>query len=479
MDPRRIASAIGSIVLVVGATMVFPIVWSVLDGGRDLKALAVSMLVTVAIGAILRLIPARGSLRRKDSFVVVSVGWIVVTALGALPFYLSGTLPSYTDAFFETMSGFTTTGATVLTDIEAVSRGVLFWRSFTHWLGGMGIIVLSLAVFSMIHGGTSLFRAEVPGISPERILPRLKQTAAILWLIYAGFSLAQTLTLMVAGLPLYESLIHTFGTMATGGFSSKNASVEAFNSGIIEAIIIAFMLAAGTNFSLHYRVIQKKDPRLYLYDTEWRGFILIAGTVTLMIIASLIVHMDTPPLTALRMSVFQTVSILTTTGYSSADFDAWPDLARVLLFFLMFVGGCAGSTGGSMKVARVILLVKYARKYITRSARPRSVIQTKLGDTNVDDSTMHDVLAFFFVYVAIYVVGVIAVAATGVSVLTSIAASAATLGNIGPGLEAIGPAMNYAPLNHLAKWVLCGLMLAGRLELLAVLIIFSPRFWRR
>lgn len=478
MNLRLVSHTIGKVSILIALTMVFPLLIAVKDGSPDVHALLYSILVSLSVGVILSLFKPQGKIGRKEGFAIVGLGWIVITAVGALPIYFSGTVPTYTDAFFETMSGFTTTGATVLSDIEGVPRGILFWRSLTHWLGGMGIIVLSLAIFSFLKKGASLFQAEVPGPVPDRILPRLKQTAAMLWIIYAVLSLAETLALKAAGLSLYESLIHTFGTMATGGFSSRNISIESFHNTTIEIIIVIFMVLAGLNFSLYYRVLQKKSLKSLLFDPETKGFLGIIFIATTIVTISLSTEMKLPLLDSLRRSVFQVVSIVTTTGFSSDNFDLWPSLSKGILLLLMFIGGCTGSTGGSIKVARILLLAKYAKRQILKATKPRLVLQTKLGSTAIPDSVIHEILAFFFMYIALFAIGALIVMATGQDMLTSIAASAATIGNVGPGFAGVGPLQNYAEMHFIAKWTLSFLMLAGRLEILTVVVMLNPGFWR-
>jgi len=479
MHYKLIINSLGNIFSLLAVTMVWPLFFAIRDNTPDAKALSFSILITLFAGMALRLVKPDGKFGRREGFVIVGFGWIFGVAFGALPLYLSGIAPSYTDAYFEIMSGFTTTGATALSNIESIYRGILFWRSLTHWLGGMGIIMLSLAVFSIFGGGASLYQAEVPGLVSEKILPRLKHTAAVLWLIYTVISVAQVIALKLAGMPLFDSLIHTFGSMGTGGFSSRNISVEAYHSVAIELIIAIFMILAGMNFSLYYRVVQKKSLKALFGDPEAKGFLRIIFGATLLIAVNLVWATRQPLGEALRQSFFQVASIITTTGFSSTNFEKWPYFAQGILFLLMFIGGCTGSTGGSIKVARIILLFKYMWRQILRTARPRLMIQTKLGNTPVPDQVIHEILAFFFIYMMLFTMGALVVMATGQDLVTSLTASAATLGNIGPGLANVGPLDNYGILHPIAKWTLSFLMLAGRLELLTIMVMFSPSFWKR
>ena len=479
MRLRLVFHTIGKILLLLAFIMFIPLQVAIFNRGTDVFAFGRSIALTLLVGALLSLIKPEGEFRRREGFAVVGLGWILLTACGALPYYLSGTTPTYTDAFFETMSGFTTTGATILPTIESVARGILLWRSLTHWLGGMGIIVLSLAVFSFLRQGASLFQAEVPGPFPDKIVPRLKKTAATLWLIYIAFTLAEVIALSWAGMSLYESVIHTFGTMATGGFSSRNLSVESFHSVLIEGIIITFMFLAGINFSLYYRALKKKSLKPLITNDETRVYTGIILLATLLITISLVTKMDLPLGESLRRAGFQVVSIITTTGFSSDNFDTWPVFARGILFTLMFFGGCTGSTGGAIKIARIVVLVKYARRQVQRAINPRLIIQTKLDSAPLPDEVIHEISAFFFMYIALFTFGALFLMATGEELVTSLTAAASTIGNIGPGFVGVGPLKNYSGLHIAAKWVLSFLMLAGRLEILPIFALFSPRFWRK
>lgn len=479
MHFRLIIHSVGTVVLLLALAMVFPLFWAVKDQSPGIMAFVVSILITAGVGLVLKMVRPAGNFSRRDGFAIVGIGWLLIVSLGALPLYLSGTTPAYTDAFFESMSGFTTTGATVLTNLEVVSREVLFWRSLTHWLGGMGIILLSLAIFSIMHTGIALFQAEVPGLAPERILPRLKQTAVVMWLIYTGLSLLEAVALNLAGLSPFESMIHTFGTMATGGFSSRDLSVQAFANGAVEWVITVFMFLAGVNFALYYRFIRRRSLKRLFAATEVKWYSMIILSAAAIIAYSLSTGMGFSPAAAVRHGLFQAVSICTTTGFSSANFDVWPSLAKGVLFLLMFVGGCTGSTGGSIKVARIVLLFKYALRRIQQAARPRLVIQTKFGKTAVSDQVLHETLSFFFLYIALFLGGTLVVMGTGEEMITAVSAAAATIGNVGPGFGIVGPAGNYAHMHTAAKWVLSFLMLAGRLEILTILILLTPGFWRK
>ncbi len=479
MSYRLIIHSIGNILILLALTMFLPVFWSIKDHSTDLGPLLASIALTLIAGFLMRLFKPEGKFGRREGFVIVGIGWVLIVAFGALPLFLSGAVPSYTDAYFEIMSGFTTTGATVIGDVESLGRGIIFWRSLTVWIGGMGIIVLSLAVFAFFGGGASLFHAEVPSLVPEKIMPRLKHTATALWGIYSVFSLIQVIVLKLAGLSFFDSLVHTFSAMGTGGFSSRNISIEAYHSLPIEMILTVFMTLAGLNFSLYYRAIQKRSLKAIYTDPETKGYLMVLTVATLLVAGSLVFGMKLSVLGALRYAVFQVVSICTTTGFSSNDFAVWPPFAQALLFLLMFIGGCAGSTAGALKVARVMLLFKYMKKQILKVARPRLMIQAKLGEAHIQDSVVHEILAYFFMYVLLFVFGGMVLTSTGVDLVTAFSASAATLGNIGPGLANVGPLSNFGFLHPVAKWTLSFLMLAGRLEILTVLVMFSRSFWKR
>lgn len=479
MHYRLVLYSLGNILLLLALIMMFPLIVALFYNSPDVSSFAYSFLITLLVSIGLRQLKSEGNYGHREGYLIVAVGWALFSLFAALPYYLSNAVPSFVDAYFEAMSAFTTTGATIVIDIEALTPPILFWRSFCQWLGGMGFILLSLAVFSIFGSGASMFRAEVPSVTPEKIMPKLKHTAITFWLIYTGITVLEVIALNVAGMSFFESLIHSFSTMSTGGFSSRSINIEAFQNPAFEVILMVFMLIAGVNFSLYYRMYRKKSLFPILKDSEFKGYLLILGIAAGVIAASLYCNMHLDWLTAVRQSLFQTISICTTTGFSSTDFTHWPSLAQAVLFILMFIGGCSGSTGGAIKVARVIILLKYMKKQIYRASRPRMMIQLKVGEALVPDAVVHEILAFFFIYMMLFLFGGMVVAATGVDLVTSFSAAAATLGNIGPGLALVGPLENFAFLHPIAKWVLSFLMMAGRLEVMTALVIFSPDFWRR
>lgn len=454
---------------------------------QPLAALLAAMAVSALLGVLLALAggrPKRG-ISQHDAVGLVGVSWLLLAGLGALP-YIFGGIFGPVDAYFESMSGFTTTGSTVLADIEATPKGILFWRSFTHWLGGMGVVVLFIAVLPFIGaGGKMLFRSEAPGPDPHGLQPRIKNTASILWKIYLGFTVAETAALMIAGLTLFEALTQTFGTLATGGFSTRQASIAGFHSLAIELIIMAFMVAAGVNFGLYFALLRKRW-RAVFRDTEWRVYLLLLLGATAAIAINIFRPEGSPgfltytsPGKALRHASFQAISIMTTTGFVTADFNQWPDFSRLLLLFLMFIGASAGSTGGGMKVIRIVVLLKMAYWRVEHTFRPKTVRAIRVAGVVVEDSLQRTIYAFFVLYLAIFVLGSLFIAALGIPFQGAISSVAATLNNIGPGFGVVGAVNDYRVIPGVGKVALSLFMVMGRLELFSILVLLVPTFWRR
>jgi len=421
---------------------------------------------------------SKGELLLKDSFAIVVFGWLLASAFGALPFFLSGYIHSFADAFFETMSGFTTTGATILVRVEDLPHGLLFWRSLTHWLGGMGIIVLSLAILPMVGiGGAQLYKAEIPGPAPDKIKPRIQQTAKNLWGVYVLLSGIETLLLLIGGLNLHESLCQTFGTMATGGFSTKTASIAGFHSLFVEAVVIAFMILAGTNFSLHYHSLRGK-PLFYFKSEEFRFYLGIIAAFSVLLAANNFLAGTYKAGETIRHSIFQTVSITTTTGFTSADFGNWPSSAQLILLFLMFIGGCAGSTGGSIKILRVVIILKQGLVELKKLLHPKAVIPVRIDGRTIPPGVVMNILGFMFLYLGLLILSTLAMTMMGLDIITAFSSVTASLGNIGPGLGGVGPAANYHHIPLAGKWLLSFCMLAGRLEIYTVLVLFTWDYWK-
>jgi len=472
---------LGYLMIFLSGAMLLPIPFSFYYGESDYVFFLLSSGISALLGFIIVILlgKQKKEMRPKEGFAVVTFGWIVFSLIGALPAFLSGEIPSYTDAFFETMSGFSTTGATILTDVEALSHGILFWRSLTHWLGGMGIIMLSIAILPFLGvGGMQLFKAEVPGPVVDKLKPRMTETAKLLWMVYLVFTAVETILLMFGGMTFFDALCHSFGTMATGGFSTKNASVAAYGSGYIDYVIIIFMFIAGTNFSLHYQWL-RGNFRDVFKNQEFRTFALIIGIATILIGIDTFFNFYTNIWDTLQFSLFQVLAIITTTGFGTADYESWSFSSQMILFFLMFVGGSAGSTGGGMKVLRIYLLYKFIYSEFVRLLHPQAVVPIRYGGTVVDRNVMMNVLGFFVLYLLLTVVGVIIVSAFNYDVETSFGVVAATLNNIGPGLGDVGPTDNYAHFPDAVKWILSFFMLVGRLEVFTVIILLSPRYWKK
>ena len=484
MSPARTAFRfIGILVSIVAAFLVVPLVVALLENEVAARnAFLVTMAGSAVIGGVFSIVfrsRMSDSVRPRDGFLLVASAWVIVAAVGAVPFVLSGTIPRYVDAFFESMSGFTTTGASILSEIESLPRSILMWRSLTHWLGGMGIIVLTVAVFPVFgRGGLQLMRAEVPGPSLDKITPKLAETAKIFWLIYVGMTVAQTALLMIGGMDLFDALTHTFGTLATGGFSPRNASVGHYNSAFIDIVITVFMIMAGTNFVLYHRALTGRFRELGR-NTEFKVYLAVFGVATIAIALSLFTSGTyRTPGESLRYAGFQSASILTTTGYATADFDLWPAFARAVLFLLMFVGGCAGSTGGGIKVVRHVTLIKQAIAEMRIFLHPRSVSHIRLNDGVVRKEIVFTKLGFVVLYLGMVMLTFLVVSTAGLDLTSAFTTALVTVGNIGPGFGAIGPTMNYGSFPDYVKWFLCFSMMTGRLEVYTVLILFHPRFWR-
>jgi trk system potassium uptake protein len=480
---RPVSRFLGRLILVLAAAELVPAAVAFLSGERRAAwAFVASALVTAAAGGALAW-AGRGPLSevyRREGVLIVVGGWVLASVFGAVPYLFAGTLLNPVDALFESASGFTTTGATVFTDIAGAGAAINFWRSFTQWLGGMGIIVLFVALLPELGPGARfLYKLEVPGPSAESLRPRIHDTAVVLWRIYLGMTLAQTGLLMVAGLGLYDALTHTFSTLSTGGFSPRNGSVAEFASPWVHLIIVAFMVLAGGNFSLYYGMRRRRGWNL-LRDTEFRLYLSILGGVTAIVAVDLLVHRSYPlGWRVLLDSLFQVSSILTTTGFASADFETWPPLSRMLLVVLMFVGGCAGSTSGSMKVMRMVVGLKSAFREVRLNFSPTTVAAVFVGGKAVPEGVVRSVAGFFILYLTSWGLGSLLLTLDGPSLVTAGTAAAATLGNVGPGLEAVGPVANYAFFGERDKLLMVLLMWLGRLELYSILALFALPFWRR
>ena len=482
MDFRFVLCVLSFLSLCLSGALLVPLGVSLFCGEPERDAFLFSFLICAGIGLAGSVLfrSQRKELGHREGFAIVGLGWMMVCLLGALPYLFAGTFSSFTDACFESTSGFTTTGATVLRDIEVLPRGILFWRSLTHWLGGMGIILLSLAILPMLGvGGMQLYKAEVPGPVPDRLKPRIRETARTLWLVYVLISFLEVVFLRFGGMGVFEAVCHTFGTMATGGFSTRNASIGHYGSAYLDAVVTVFMLIAGANFALHYQLLLGR-PRRYFEDGEFRFYVTAISLCTAVFSLALFWGGTYEAwTTALRYAAFQVVSILTTTGYVTADYEQWPLVLQYALFALMFFGGCAGSTGGSVKCIRILLLVKQATKEFDRLIHPHAVATIKLGRKTVPPDVMESVLSFTLVYFGIFVAASLLMSWLGLDFKSALASVAACIGNVGPGLGVVGPAKTYFPIVPAGKWVLLLCMILGRLEIFSLLILFLPQFWKK
>ena len=453
---------------------------------REARVVTLAFIIPTALGffffALMAFVCRRDDkpyLTNREGFLFVTFTWLMATALGALPLVISGCVPSYVDAFYEIMSGFTTTGASILKDVEILPRSLLLWRSTTHWLGGMGIVVLTVAIFPLLgFGGHRLMEAEAPGPSVDKITPRIAGTAKIFWFIYLGFTAVETLLLMLGGMSWFDALCHTFASLATGGFGIKNLSVGYYKSAYFDVVITVFMLLAGMNFTLHYRLL-RGQVKPVLKDPELRVFLGIFAVSTLLIAINLRNNgLYGNFANALRYAGFQSSSILTTTGFATDDFTRWPAASQVILFFLMFIGGSAGSTAGGIKVIRIITLFKMAFTEMRYLMNPKGVYAIFVNGKAVRKNVVYDTAALVFLYLFVMIISFVVVGLGGYDITTSVTATLANLGNIGPGLALVGPASNYSFFPWWIKIWLSFIMLVGRLEVYTVLVIFTKPFWR-
>jgi trk system potassium uptake protein len=448
----------------------------------DLGAIGWSFVLTLAAGSGLYFgFPGKGrDISGREAFLLVVLVWLAICFFGCLPFYFSPPFESFTDAFFESVSGFTTTGATILDNVEAVPPAVQLWRCFSHWIGGMGIVLLGVAILPLLSaGGMQLYRAEFSGAKSEKLKPRIAETAIALWHIYCAFTLAQYVALRLAGMGPFDAVCHAFSTLATGGFSTRTASLGDFASPVIHYITIFSMLMGGINFTRHYRLLVERKPATFFGDVEVRAYFAVVGVCTAVVLASLLWHHDQPLESAFRHALFQVVSILTTTGFVTMDYETWPYLPQTILLALMLVGGCTGSTSGGLKIARLVLLFKVVSREFRRMVERHGVFKVRMGDQVIPEATIQNLLNLLYLGLLINLGSVFILSAFGVDVFTSISAVTACMFNIGPSLGEVGPTDHYGHLPGFVKWVLSGCMIAGRLEFYTLLVILTPFFWRK
>jgi trk system potassium uptake protein TrkH len=447
---------------------------------ESIRPMLLSGIITLLAGLVfwvLTLKKAKVNIGKREGFLIVTLAWLTISLFGTLPYLLSQSIHSFTNAFFETISGFTTTGSSILNDIEILPKNILYWRALTHWIGGMGIIVLTVAILPFLGvGGMQLFVAEMPGITPDKLHPRITGTAKRFWGIYVLLTAAEMVLLYLGGMDFFDSLCHSFATLATGGFSTSNTSISGF-SPFIQYVIAFFMILAGTNFTLHYFALHFKFNKLR-HNEEYRVYLALIILFSLALTIGLIVFMGEGLEPAFRHALFTVSSILTTTGFVTSNYIIWPSYMWMLVFALMFFGGMAGSTGGGVKIIRHILLIKNSKLELKRSLHPHAIIPVKYNGKTVNQQIIFNVMAFFLLYLFFFALGTFILGLLGLDFETAIGASIASLGNIGPGIGGVGPVENYAFIPDLGKWMLSFLMIMGRLELFTVLVIFSPAFWK-
>ncbi len=473
---------LGYIILGISASLSFPLAIALATGDGGIMPLAVSLLVGLTVGGSVVLYFKTGphEINQKEGILIVVMAWLVAVAVGTLPYLLSPYFSGLTDAFFESMSGFTTTGATILSDIEGLPLSLHFWRALTHWLGGMGIIVLGIAILPLIGaGGNVLYNAESSGAKSEKLKPRIAETASALWKVYFFFTLLEYLALRYAGMTRFDAVCHAFSTMATGGFSTKALSIESFSSPLIEYIIIVFMLISGLNFALHYRFMVKREIKVFARDSESIAYFGIAILATVSITVALLLNSSSSVEESFRMALFQVVSTMTCTGFTSTNWESWVPFAQFLLLILMFIGGCTGSTAGGIKVSRFVLLRRVITREFRRITAKRGVFSIWKDGKAVPESTINSMLNLVYLFFVVNFFISLILIATGVDIVTAISATTTCMSNVGPGLGQVGAYDNYSGLPALAKWALISGMLTGRLELYTALVIFSRSFWRK
>ncbi|HUT70295.1 MAG TPA: TrkH family potassium uptake protein [Desulfatiglandales bacterium] len=479
---RQILRLIGILNVFLGLFMLAPLVVSLIYADGSFLPILYSFVITSGGGLLLFLVTGTAdytALSQREGIAVVTFGWLSAGFFGSLPFLFSGSIGSLTDAFFESLSGFTTTGASILNSIESLPQGVLFWRGLTQWLGGMGIIVFSIAILPFLGvGGMQLYKAEIPSPVVDKLQPRISETAKTLWKVYLLITIIEIGLLFIGGMSLFDSICHTFCTMPTGGFSTHGASIAYFDSAYFEGVITVFMLLAGVNFALHFKFL-KGDLRVFSRDPECRVFLFLLAALIILVTANIYGTVYQSIGGAFRRAAFQVTSIITTTGFVTADYETWPALSQIILFLCMFIGAMAGSTGGAIKIMRIVLLAKYGFREIFRLVHPHAVKSIRLGGKPVPEEVLNSIGGFFILYMGLYVVAVLIMSFLGLDVMTSLGSVAATMGNVGPGFGLVGPVKNYFSVPDVGKWVLSFCMLLGRLEIYTVIIMLAPAYWRK
>jgi len=479
MNKKVIIYTLGKMIKVEGILMLLPALTGFLYQEKEAYVYMIIGFLLGLIGHFMsRKKPKKTKIFAKEGFVIVALCWILLSVLGALPFYFTGEIPSYIDAVFETVSGFTTTGSSILTDVEALSYASLFWRSFAHWIGGMGILVFVVAILPESQGTTlHILQAEMPGPIVGKLVSKIKVTARILYYIYAAMTVIEIILLLAGGMPLFDSIVNSFGTAGTGGFAIKNASIAYYNSAYVDGVITVFMILFGINFNMIYFVIIGKAMVAFKSE-EVRWYLLIISTATIAITLN-IMNLYPSIFTAFRYAIFQVASIITTTGYVTADYGQWPLFSQIIILFLMFIGACAGSTGGGIKVSRIMIYVKNALKELNRLVHPHSVVSIKFEGQHVSKQTINNMQTYLVLYLVVFCSSLLIISLQNIDFASAFSAVATCLNNVGPGFNLVGPVSNFSSLSYLSKIVLCFDMLAGRLEIFPILLVFSKNVWRK
>lgn len=478
MNYSMIRFILGRMLRIEGLVLLIPAFVSLIYQEHSGLTFVLTAALLMALSLILGKRPKNTVFYAKEGFIIVALAWILWSAFGALPFVMSGSIPHFVDAFFETVSGFTTTGSTILQDIEALPKGINFWRCLTHWIGGMGVLVFVMAVIPLGNKGAMfLMRAEMPGPTCDKLVPKSRGTAKILYGMYIFLSCGEVILLLAGGMNLYNAVIHTFSTAGTGGFSSMNASIAAFDSAYIDGVITVFMLLFGVNFNLYYLLLLK-NVKAVIKSEELRAYLGVVVAATVVITIN-ILHLYETPLRALRYAAFQVASIITTTGFVTANFDLWPELSKMVILLLMIIGACAGSTGGGMKVSRILILAKTISKEIRQILHPKSVNVVKMDGKRVPGESIHGVYVYLICYLVILAGSILLVALDNFDFTTNFTAVLTTLNNVGPGLAKVGAIENFSHFSYFSKVILSLDMLVGRLEILPILMLFAPQVWRK
>lgn len=479
MNYGIVIKVLGIILLIESLLMSPAIFISQHHGGEAVHAFLLTISAMLVIGLIMMNVRSRkDQIRAKDGIVIVALGWLMISVFGALPLYLTDSVPHYVDALFEIISGFTTTGSSVIADVESLDKGILFWRSMTHWIGGMGILVFTLALLPALGvGSLQIFKAESPGPVAGKIVPRMKDTARVLYVTYIAITLLELVFLLFGGVNLIDSFVITFGTVGTGGFGPRNTSLASYSS-YVHIVTGIFMVLSGVNFSLYFLIFRKKYKD-FLEDRELRLYLFFIFSAVVMIAVNLLMTFKGDVFISIRDSFFQVASIMTTTGFSTVDYEQWPSFSKLILFFLMFIGGSAGSTAGGMKVIRIMIILKLIKREVSKIFHPRALIPIKVGGKIVSNEVIARINSFLALHLVIFVIGVLVVSLEGVDMISSISSVAATINNIGPGFGAVGPTMTFADYSIFTKLFLSLVMLLGRLEHFTIIALLVPKTWTR